>query len=50
MRVFITENCSCLVVKDGGMHRMMMIITMIVAIISMPCSNCKKRKAEEHSN
>ena len=34
MRVFITENCSCLVVKDGGMHRMM-IIPMNVAIISM---------------
>jgi hypothetical protein len=34
MRVFIAENCSCLVVKDGGMHRMM-IITMIVAIVSM---------------
>jgi hypothetical protein len=34
MRVFITENYSYLVVKDGGMHRMM-IITMIVAIVSM---------------
>ena len=34
MRVFIAKNCSYLVVKDGGMHRMM-IITMIVVIISM---------------
>jgi hypothetical protein len=34
MRVFIAENCSCLVVKDGGMQRMM-ILTMIVAIVSM---------------
>jgi hypothetical protein len=34
MRVFIAENYSCLVVKDRGVHRMM-IITMIVAIVSM---------------